>query len=618
MPVLNGNSGRIIACLLFIAFASQLAYCKKNTITPTGNPAGNPPKTDSNANGSLTANNIVCSIQGQLVDTFGNPVQYAAITAGSGSAMSNINGYFRIVNTSINQNGGLITVNYPSPSFFAGDFTGSRDLMYRPNTTNFVQLKQVRAQYIKGITSAAAGGTFNLGPVNLTINPNNIIKAADSTAISGSVLVYASYLDASQEGFLQSMPGNLFTITGNNTVASVEPYGMIIFEMLDDPEDLMALAKGATATLQFPANTSQQSLTLYSFDSTTGFWKTEGTATRVGNVFSATIHHFSSWCIGNTLPAVDLTATFTDPTGHPLANRPVEITAQNNFFTSGYAITDSAGNYFGKVPTGQPLTLTIKDDCGGAIYSTAIGPLSSATGLGTRQATTNASKWITITGTLVDCSGNPITSGYALVNLENNLYKADVDNNGNFSMQLYNCGDATFCSLTAFTTATAKASNPLPVQLNNAVINLGNITVCSTPIDPGASYFFFSVNGAPYDYITPSGLASGQFVGSSGDASPGSYAILGSENLVFNPDYINMFFNGEGMTGNYPLSYINQHLGAALVDLQFAPYNNTQVTISEFGAVNQFIAGSFSDSLNSVTQNQHVFVTCVFRVQRTL
>jgi hypothetical protein len=613
MPLFNASPGRIINCLLLIAFAAQLACCKKNDTIPTGNP----PKTDSNANGSLSANNIVCSIQGKLVDTFGLPVQYAMVKAGSGSGMSDINGYFRIVNTSINQNGGLITVNYPSPSFFAGEFTGSRNLFYRPNTINFVQLNQVRAQYIKGITSAAAGGTINLGPVNLTVNPNSIIKAADSTAISGSVLVYASYLDASQEGFLQSMPGNLFTVSGNNTVASVEPYGMVIFEMIDDPEDLMALAKGATATLQFPANTNQQSLTLYSFDSTAGFWKNEGTATRVGNVFSATIHHFSAWCIGNTVPAVDLTATFTDPTGHPLANRPVEITAQNHFFTSGYAITDSAGNYFGKVPTGQPLTLTIKDDCGGAIFSTSIGPLSSATGLGTRQATSNSSKWITITGTLVDCSGNPITSGYALVNLENNLYKADVDNSGNFSMQLYNCSDATVCSLTAFTTATAKASNPVPIQLNNPEINLGNITVCSTAVDPGASYFFLSVNGVNYDYITPSGVASGEFAANTSDPSAGGYFILGSQDLAFNPDYINMFFSGAGTTGNYPLSYINQHFGAALIDLQFAPYNNTQVTVSEFGGVNQFIAGSFSDSLNSVTQNKHVFVTAVFRVQRT-
>ena len=564
-------------------------------------------------NGLLSSQTIVTTIQGQLIDEKGAPVQGAIVSGGSGTATSDANGFFRLSAVSINQNGGPIKVIWPGPAYFVGNYTGIRNLFYKAGATNFVQLQKVVATTIKAFESNT-GGSISIGPAVVAFSPNSFIKAADSSAYSGDVYVYAQYQDPSVEGYLPQMPGNLYTVTGNNTVAGLEPYGLVYLYIIDGASEILALAKGAQATLQFPAVGNLSNLNAYSFDSTSGFWHREAKPTLAGNMYTLPITHLSTYSLSAVYPVINYNVTFQDPNGHPLANYPVEIIAQDDYYTTGYCITDSTGNATGKLPSNQSATLLIHDHCGGTLFSKAIGPYATDANLGTISVPTNPGSWIALTGTLVDCNNVPLPGGYILVNLDNHIYRADATANGVFTLYLQNCSSAAYCSLTAYNATGTSASSPVPVSIGSATVNLANIIVCSAPLAANATWFNYSINGVPYNYSPPSGDTYGQYYAVTSNPSAGEYTIDGSTDAVFDPNYGNLFFNGPPQTGKYPFGYFNHH--TVYTDLQFKPYRNTSITISEFGGVNQYISGTYSDSVLSVTDSTHVLLTGSFRVLR--
>jgi len=605
-PLKRGNLRRIIDVLIISIIILCMAHCKKNssgvdnqTTTPTPTQTSNP-----TGSGKLPQKNVICSIQGQILDSIGQPVAGASVSAGGASVQSDDYGFFRLESISINQNGGLVQ------AVKSGYFTASRNLFYKEGVTNFVVIQLIPRNIISTIQSDA-GGTINVGNATVTLTPKSIVKDADGSPYSGNVRVFAAYLDPSLDNSLQRMPGNLFTISPANAVEGLESYGQLVVELEDGNGAKLQIAKGSEATIGLPASGSIPSISLYYFNPASGYWEQEDSATLTGNVYIAKVKHFSFWSIDAPFPVVDFQAIFVDQNNIPLANKIVEIIQQSNYFSSGYGITDSSGSVSGKIPANQPLKLIVKDDCGGNAYSSSIGPFGTSSNLG--KITVSLSNPVTITGRIVDCNMAPVSKGYGIIRVSNSVFRAPTDSTGSFTMNIWNCRGASVGTLSGLDASSGTQSSPFNISLNQSPANAGDIHVCST-YTPSV-YFDFTINGQSNNYSL-SDYITGQFSADQSYPSQSATYIYGGDDLAMYPNYGLMYLSGPAVPGMHPLTYFEQ--GPVNAAVRYYP-RNTMVTITEFGSVNRYITGSFSDTLlayNGVGDSIPRLVTCKFHVLR--
>lgn len=590
--------------LIFILVAIAWFSCKK---TDTSVPVPPPPGGDTivtPVSGKLPEKNIQCSIEGQVYNENGQAFAGVAVTAGTETVTTDKYGFFRFENVTINQNGGMIRVTK------AGYFTGIKNLFYKEGVTNYLSIRLVPRKLI-GTFSAGTGGTVTIKEAAVIFPENSLVIMADKTAYSGTVNVYADYITASDNDLLQKIPGNLYSVPADNTVAALENYGLLAVALETESGQELQLAGGKEATIQMPAPANAPaSLSFYSFDESSGFWNEEGKATKTGNVYVGKARHFSFWSPDVPFPVVDIEGTITDQNNHPLANHLVVITrSATNNFAAAYAITDSSGRISGKVPKNENLLLVTHDACRNAVFSKNIGPFNANTNLGILQAPGNLS-WITISGNLIDCTTAPVPSGFAIVMVDDMVFRSPVDNKGHFSMDILNCSQTGIATVSGVDNINFKQSEPTVISLNTAQIDAGSIYACTSLSNE--SFVSYSVDNVWYTYTMP-GYVEGTYYESPYGSST---TITGYNDYVFNPWGATLVFNGGGSPGSYPLFVFNhQFLGPGMI--MDSP--GTMVQITGFGEVGQFISGYFSDTLIDRHQQVNIphVVKCVFRVKRT-
>jgi len=148
----------------------------------------------------------------------------------------------------------------------------------------------------------------------------------------------------------------------------------------------------------------------------------------------------------------------------------------------GYGITNNTGFVSGLVPKNEPLILQVISSCGTVIYSQNLNPLSTNTSLGTINASLPASQTLTFSGTVLNCSGAPISNGYISLYVTNGEGGYVATNAaGTFSFSLVNCSGATLeYDLQAVDNATSQQSVVIAGSASTGAINLGNINACQT------------------------------------------------------------------------------------------------------------------------------------------
>src|ERR1700759_2142412 len=100
----------VVAALILIGIA-----CNKSS--SSGNPSNSNPS-------NIPAEQIVtASLQGRGVDQYGNPIEGAAVTSGSASAATDVNGIFSFSNISMSSRFGYVQ------AIKTGYFTGSKSII---------------------------------------------------------------------------------------------------------------------------------------------------------------------------------------------------------------------------------------------------------------------------------------------------------------------------------------------------------------------------------------------------------------------------------------------------------------------------------------------------------
>jgi len=538
-----------------------LSACKKDDIQPLE------PPTDTSSNPLYAGNSITTTIGGIVLDYNGTPVSNALITVGDKTGYTNLAGTFNFTNVTVDKKRAYVKIQK------VGYFLGSRS--FKPSATynNYVRI-QLLTKTNEGNFNNSTGGTINVnGGAKLTFEAGDV-SLEDGSAYSGTVTVYASYLDPTASNLGNIMPGDLSALNSSNQIVTLESFGMIAVELMGANGEKLNVANGQTVKIIMPVKAQQagsapSTIPLWYFDEAQGNWKEEGQATLQSGEYIGYVSHFSFWNYDYPFPSINFKARFVC-SGVPLVNSTVKLTMPSG--SSSIGITNGNGEVNGLIPQGVTLLMEVIDECGTVILSQNVPASSTDIDLGNVN-TCSSGNQATISGTIVDCGGNPISNGMVRIPLVgNNVIYLYTDPSGSFNSVINICSLSTI-NVTVYDldNSTQSATMPIPT---GSTINLGTINTCNQ-ID---EYIKYTIDGTQYDIIEL------------GQDEVSSYYYPDTTGITgyHNPDNINLKI-GNAVLGNNSCSIygVNQY------QIQFPATINMNITT--LGTVpGAYIEGTFN------------------------
>jgi len=548
----------------------------------------------------LIPNPVKANLQGNVFDENGQPAANVLIKAGTATTTTNNKGYFRINSAALDKNASVVTAEK------AGYFLAYRTFCATSGTNQVVI--SLTKKDLSGTVNGPNGGDVNLANgTKISLPANGIVKASDNSNYTGTVNVYAAYIDPTAADISSRVPGSFMANDKDGNRVFLSSYGMVAVELESSTGEKLQIKPGSTALLTTPIPSSRQAtapgtIALWYIDKTTGLWMEEGAATKQGSAYVGTVKHFSFWNCDIAVTAVMISATLKTLNGQPLVNAQVAIKANEYGAASGY--TDSLGQVSGLVPGSVNLTLEVKDDCGTSIYSKNIGSYAGIADLGIITVTPTTSSIVTVQGKITNCSGAVVTKGYAILTVNNWVHYAKVDAGGTFSTNyvLCNATSATVQALGVDETA-QQQGNTISVPVTLPTTDVGNISACGTS---SAEFINYTIDANPYSIAPPDSLQAWTQI-----QPPMTTYIVGIQRSTNN--YITIQFEHSSLAaGTYPISFLDINNLSNLTIVQ--PLN---VTITNFPqAVGEFYEGSFLGQFKDFANLTHN-VTCSFRMRRT-
>lgn len=544
---------------------------------------------------------VTASLQGRVLDENGLPVMNAAVSSGSATTTTDVNGVFRFNNIQIYSRFGFVKVTK------SGYFTGSRTISTNPGVVNYVEI-DLLPRSSKGSFTASSGGTVTVqSGTTVAFTGGSVVNAASNAAYSGNVNVYATYLDPTASGMTSHMPGDLRGIAKDNSETGLQSFGMLAVELEGGSGEKLQIAAGqqATITMAIPASlqgSAPASIPLWYFNDTTGKWMEQGTATRQGNNYVGQVGHFSWWNCDLSVPMVKLTLHLKDQGGNALPYTNV-LLSSSVYGTRG-AYTDSSGLAQGMIPQGGTYSLQVLNMCAGALYSKDLGTINANQDLGTITVTVPGQ--LVLQGTAVDCFNNPVASGYVLATVDGMNYAGTVTN-GAFTVTANRCGTtATTVQLFAGDFGAVQRGSAGSFTVTNGTVNVGQLSACGTSLD---QYLALQYNNTTLTFSFPPDSSSYNV----DPSNVNSIWLTSRWNSGPERQIYFSFTNPGGVTGTFPAKYFSVINGNSMYLSQGTP----QVTISSYGNAGGYVQGTISGTLVDSLNKSLVYpATGNFRLKR--
>jgi hypothetical protein len=548
---------------------------------------------------------ITSTVQGIVTDENSQPASGVAIKVGSKTATTDSRGYFRILNAPLDKNASLVIAEK------AGYFKALRSFQ-ATSGANHISVKLIKKTVAGTINSAAGGDVTLTNGAKITLPANAVVKAAGGT-YSGTINVYAAYIDPTAADIAQTVPGSFMADDKTGKRVTLTSYGMLAVELESAAGEKLQIAADKTATLAAPipssiAASAPATIPLWYVDEQTGLWKEEGTATKTGNTYSGTVKHFSFWNYDIGGNAINLSVTLKDVEATPLVHVSVKISRLSTWGMA-YGYTDSLGKVNGLVPSNELLKLDVLDNCGNSIYTQNIGPFSANTDLGVITVTSPTSSMLTIKGTVLNCAGAIVTNGYAIVDYDGYPRYVSTNSSGLFSLSVTRCsGSPTTCDITVVDNLAQQQASVSAIPIVVPITNAGNMLACGTS---AVQFFNYTLNGTnyalsstvPQDSLTAYTFQQG--------TTPFNTQFFGF-NVGANKS-ISLQFSSAAAAGTYPITYMTAQNHNATAPIAPSNVIITSFPLSAGGFFEGSFSGSYKDSANlSVTHT----VSGTFRLRR--
>lgn len=558
---------------------------------------------------------VVASVRGVVVNENNVPVQGATVVCGTATTSTDAYGAFTFKSISISQNNGYVKVTK------AGYFNGNRSFITTAGRTHNLRIKLL-PKTITGNFSASSGGTVTLSTGSKVTFASNSITDASGNSYTGTVNVSMAWIDPTSADLGSVIPGDLRGITTAGYERALATYGMLGVELTSASGQVLKIASGKQAEMSIPIPAALQSsapssIPLWHFDETKGRWVEEGSATKSGTSYTGKVSHFSFWNCDFPMPGVTLCVNVVNQFNQPLNNATIRLRLINNPTSISYGNTDSLGNVCGLVPTGETIRMEILNICGVVVYTQDIGPFGANTSINV-VANISTSNSLTITGTVVNCAGNPVSSGSVFVLAGGgNTYNFPVTA-GSFSGSILNCsGTPVTYSVIGIDYATSQNGGTYTFTSNGGTLNTGQLSACGTVL---SQFVNMTIDGVPYTWTVP-----------------GDSIVTWDQGAFFPYTYYSMIeayksvptmgmglvvgIQHNGSTGVLP---IGQSAMSASLTPPSNSFQSTQITtvnptvnLTEVGPrITGYLAGNYSINMLFLPGFVIRNVTCNFRVRR--
>ena len=540
------------------------------------------------------------TVTGKVVDNNNNAVAGATVRAGTSTTTTDNRGLFRFNKISLDKYASLVTVEK------SGFFKAYRVFSASANNTNFVRLKLIPKTLI-GSVDASTGGSIDL-PDNskITLPASGIVVKSNNQVYSGSVKVYAAVIDPTATDISQIVPGSFQGNDANNYRVILKSYAMLAVELEGNSGEQLQIASGKTAKLRFNIPSSLRSsapatIPLWSIDESTGLWKEEGSATKTADYYEGDVKHFSFWNCDVSSQTVFLEMTIVTQDG-PLPYTQIKLTRPNG--ASSYGYTDSIGHVGGIVPRNEALVLEVLNTCHQPIYSQNVGPFSNNTNLGAITVTPPPASLLELSGSAVNCSNQPVTSGTAMIYFDGINYSAPISN-GNFSLTVTRCTNTGPIEVIAVDNVANEQSTTWAGISSGSAVSTGTLSACGIST---ISYVNYVLDGTNYS-ISSATVGDSITAYTSGSGTTQNFFSING--FKMSQPNVNISFYSQGGVGTFPLQYltVNDYDSVTLV----TPFN---INITVFGAPGQFIEGNFSGQIREAVNNNLHTISATFRVRR--
>jgi uncharacterized protein (TIGR02145 family) len=418
--------------------------------------------------GELVFTNVV----GTVRNSEGVPVFGARVKAGYGTEETSTdnNGVFFLNNIIVYDKLGYITITKE------GYHEASRSFLPLESGSNRVNI-QLLPMELSGTFSSTSGGTVSTGLLQLDFPADAV--SLNGQAYTGTVNVYAAALDPSSPEMFDQMPGELLGGM-NDSLQLLRSFGMAAVELRDENMNELQLAEGSSVTLTFNIPLALQAdapetIDWWSFDEALGIWMHEGEAQKQGNQYLGQASHFSWWNCDKPQNFNDLNGSVNTVDGTPISEAQINVVTQN--MGTGVTYTNAEGQFSGRVPKNQLLTLNINLACETTNYWNLVytEEFSSTTEpIVSQYQPASLDGRYPIIGTLTNCEGQAAENGYVKIGSVIHL-----TNNGVFTIQACSTGDYIIRGFDITNLDSIKLSDVVTVQVGSDGIEIGELQACS-------------------------------------------------------------------------------------------------------------------------------------------
>ncbi len=454
---------RTMRVIQFNGFVSQIPVVQIDSITHTDGTALDP---------SQLGNLRTASVMGVVRGPTGAPEMNAIVRSpyGGEETRTDPNGVFFLNNIMVYDKLGYISITKP------GFHQASRSFLPLESGSNRVNV-QLLTMTQSGTFSAMAGGTVTSGLLQLTF-PANAIQL-NGQPYSGTVRVFAAALDPTSPIMYDQMPGELLGGM-NDSLRLLRSFGMASIELRDDNMNELHLANGVSATLTFNIPTDLQAeapatIDWWSFDELLGYWKHEGEAQKQGTQYIGAASHFSWWNCDRPENFNDFHGAVNTVGGTPVSDAQINVISPT--LGTGVIYTNAEGTFTCRVPKNQNLTLNVNLTCSStndwALAHTET--IASSTQPLNNLITASLSGRYPIAGTVLNCVGQPVDSGY--VKMGPQIF---ITQYGSFNIQTCSLGEYVIRGYNITNLDSIKVSEMITLQVDSTGANAENITTCST------------------------------------------------------------------------------------------------------------------------------------------
>lgn len=547
---------------------------------------------------------IKTSVAGFVSDENGNPVLYASVVAGDEQATTDEFGYFQISDASVAKVAGQVQVTR------SGYFDGYKTFLPQEDKETFIRLTLLTRSTTGTIDAIEGGSATTTDGSKITLSANSTVTADNGAGYTGQVQVSARLINV-ESGL---SPGDGRGIDSNGHLLALKTFSALAVNLTAANGEQVQIGPNKTASIVLPiapelVSSAPATIALWSLDTATGLWKQEGTATKNGSNYEATVSHFSFWQGAEGVPLVNVTARITDASAHPLANVNVVITIAGQPKNAGhgrFGVTDSNGYVTGPVFANTSYVLDVATPCASSAYSHNFSTAAADVNLGTLTGNMGQNA-VTLNGTVTNCNNQPVGSGFVQT-YDGGFYNRIPVVNGTFTFTGVMCTNVSV-NLVVVDYNSYQQNIPKTVTINAGTNNLGTLKACGTSTIGNITYTLDDgptvVIQEPSDtiaayYLEPQGTAT-QIVTLSGDPNMGqkmAFQMTGADNTT-TAHTITEFFSQAipGGRGYWPVPIA--------------------VTITEFGKVGGFIAGSFESKIIASNNDNSVHdLVCSFRIRR--